>query len=60
MVDSQSIRIEVYHRENDGWKFHTYGPGSVVKVESLAIHFPISDIYRGMKLTGARNASKRP
>ncbi len=60
MVDSQSIRIEVYHRENDGWKFHTYGPGSVVKLEGLAIHFPISDIYRGMKLTGARNASKRP
>lgn len=60
MVDSQSIRIEGYHREDDGWRFHTYGPGSVVKLESLAIQFPISAIYRGMKLTGARNASKRP
>jgi len=55
MVDSQSIRIEVYHRENDGWKFHTYGPESVITVESLDIQFPIKDIYRGMKLTGIRN-----
>ncbi len=55
MVDSQSMRIEVYHRENDGWKFHTYGPESVVKVESLNIQFPVNDIYRGMKLTGIRN-----
>ena len=23
MVDSESIRIEVYHREEDGWKLHT-------------------------------------
>ena len=60
MVDSRSIHIENYHREDDGWRFHTYGPGSVVKLESLAIQFPISDIYRGMNLTGARNASKRP
>ena len=55
MVDSQSIRIEVYRRENDGWKFQTYGPERVVKLESLDIQFPIKDIYRGMKLTGRHN-----
>jgi Uma2 family endonuclease len=55
LVDSQSIRIEVYHREEDGWKLHTYGPESTVKLESLAIQFPIGAIYRGMKLTGSRN-----
>ncbi|MBV9019598.1 MAG: Uma2 family endonuclease [Ktedonobacteraceae bacterium] len=54
MVDSQSIRIEVYHREEDGWKLYTYGPGSITKLESFDIQFPISTIYRGMKLTGMR------
>jgi Uma2 family endonuclease len=54
MVDSQSIRIEIYHREEDGWKFHTYGPESTVKLESLAIQFAINGIYRGMKLTATR------
>jgi Uma2 family endonuclease len=55
LVDSQSIRIEVYHREEDGWKLHTYGPESTVKLESFDIQFPIGAIYRGMKLTGSRN-----
>ena len=55
LVDSQSIRIEVYHREEDGWKLHTYGPESTVKLESLDIQFPIGAVYRGMKLTGSRN-----
>ncbi len=55
LVDSQSIHIEVYHREEDGWKLHTYGPGSTVTLEGLGIQFPINAVYRGMKLTGSRN-----
>lgn len=55
MVESQSIRIEVYHREEDGWKLHTYGPGDIVKLDSLAIQFPVDSIYRDMKLTKNRN-----
>ena len=55
LVDSQSIRIEVYHREEDGWKLHTYGPETTLKLETLEIQFPIGADYRGMKLTGSRN-----
>jgi Uma2 family endonuclease len=55
LADSQSIHIEVYHREVDGWKLHTYGPGSTVTLEGLGIQFPIDAVYRGMKLTGSRN-----
>ncbi len=58
MVDSQSIHIEVYHREDDGWRFHAYGPDSTVKLESLNIQFPIKNIYRGMNLTGTRKNKK--
>ncbi len=59
LADSQSIRIEVYHREEDGWKLHTYGPGSTVQLESLDIKFPLDAVYRGMKLTGSRNKKTR-
>ena len=55
MVDSQSILIEFYRREEDGWKLYTFGPGSMVKLESLGVQFPIDAVYRGMKLTGRRN-----
>lgn len=55
MVDSQSIHIEIYHREEDGWKLRTYGPMSTVKLDSFDIQFPISAVYRGMKLPETRN-----
>lgn len=58
MVDSLSIHIEVYHREDDKWTLSTYGPGSIVKLESLNIEFPIKDIYRRMNLTGTRKNRK--
>jgi Uma2 family endonuclease len=59
LVDSLSIRIEVYHREEDGWKLRTYGPGSIVQLEHLDIHFSISAVYRGMNLTGSRKNQKK-
>jgi hypothetical protein len=54
IVDSLSIKIEVYHRNDGKWTITTFGPGSMVELESLGIEFPIDSIYRGMKLTGAR------
>jgi Uma2 family endonuclease len=54
MVDSESMRIEAYHRVEDGWKLHAYGPRSTVKLGSLGIEFPIEAAYRGTKLTGSR------
>lgn len=60
MVDSQSILVEVYRREGNIWKLHTFGLGSTVTLESLGVQFFIDDIYRGMKLTGSRtNKNKR-
>lgn len=58
MVDSQSILIEVYRREDDGWKLHTFGPENTVKLESLNVSFPIDGVYRGMELSGARYNKK--
>jgi Uma2 family endonuclease len=57
IVDSQSIMIEVYHRDDGKWTITTFGPGSEVKLESLDIQFPIDSIYRGMKLSETRMSS---
>ena len=59
MVDSQSVRIEVYHREEYGWKLHTFGLGSTVRLESLSIQFPVVTVYRDMKLTGTRKNGEK-
>ena len=59
MVDSQSIRVEVYQREGDGWKFHTYGPGSTVVLENSSIQFLVNDLYQGMKLPDVREDKNR-
>jgi Uma2 family endonuclease len=55
MVDSLSMRIDIYHREEDGWKLHTFGPGSTVILEHLNIRFPLQAVYRNMKLNATRN-----
>lgn len=59
IVDSLSIWIEVYHREDDGWRFRTYGPNSSVKLEHLNIQFSVDTLYRGMDLQATRRQTKR-
>ena len=59
MVDSRSILIEVYRREDDGWILHTFGPESTVKLECLNVSIPIDVVYRGMKLAGTRNNNSK-
>ena len=46
MIDSQSIRVEVYYREKSRWVLSRYGLQDVVEVESLDIQFPVRDVYR--------------
>jgi Uma2 family endonuclease len=45
MADSQSIRIEVYHREENGWKLHIYRSGDIVRLASLDLQFSVADVY---------------
>lgn len=59
LADSQSIHIEIYHREGSRWILSTYGPDSIIRLESLNVEFPISDIYEGMNLTGTRKNRKK-
>ncbi len=59
MVDSQSVRIEMYHREADGWKLSIYGPDDTIHIKNFDIRFSINAIYRGMALAGKRQNSSK-
>lgn len=59
LVDSLSIRVEVYRREDDGWKLHTYTSGDTVKLESISLEFPIERIYRGTKVPEGRKKRRK-
>jgi Uma2 family endonuclease len=59
MIDSLSIWVEVYHREDDGWKLRLYGPQSIAKLEHLNIQFSVNTLYKGMDLQGTRRQAKR-
>ncbi|MEI6949157.1 Uma2 family endonuclease [Paraflavisolibacter sp. H34] len=52
MIDSESIGIEHYSRQEDGtWLFaETKDPASVLQLLSLGISFPISLLYEGVEL----------
>ncbi len=59
IVDSLSIWIEVYHREDDGWKLRIYGPNDIVKLDYLNIQFSMDTLYRGMDLQATRRQIRR-
>lgn len=45
LVDSRSMRIEVYCRKESKWVYEAFGAGDMVEVESLHVSFPIEDAY---------------
>jgi len=48
MIDSQSVQVEVYHRNDGKWTLSTYGPGDDIRLESLAIQFSVKEVYEGL------------
>ena len=50
MIDSQSILVEVYHREKSRWTLSRYELQDEVGIESLGIQFLVRDAYRRTSL----------
>jgi Uma2 family endonuclease len=48
MIDSQSIQVEVYHRNDGKWTLSTYGLGDQIKLESLNIQLSSEEVYEGL------------
>ncbi len=50
LVNADSVQIEVYRREDDGWRLRTYGSGNYARLESLNIEFPVDPVYQRVRL----------
>lgn len=55
MIGSQSILVEVYHREKSRWTLSRYGLQDEVEIESLGITFLVHDVYKKTSLTRQTN-----
>ena len=47
LVSTRRQLIEVYHRTQEGWMLHIYGPGDEVAFTSIGVHLPVAAIYEG-------------
>jgi Uma2 family endonuclease len=45
LADSQSLKIEIYYKEHNRWIYDAFENGEEVTLNSLGIHFPLTDAY---------------
>lgn len=45
LVDSQSCKIESYHKENDKWIYEAFENTDEITLSSLGVHFSFADAY---------------
>ena len=45
LVDSRSIRIEIYRKEQKKWMYDAFEAGDKVELASLGVHFPVIGAY---------------
>ena len=45
LVDSQSLKIEIYYKEDNRWIYDAFEDNEEVMLNSLGVHFPLSDAY---------------
>lgn len=44
-VDTQILRLQLYRREEDGWKIRNFAQGRTLELSSLGIQFPVAEVY---------------
>ena len=45
LVDSQSFKIEIYHKENNKWIYEAFENTDDITLYSLGVHFSLADAY---------------
>jgi Uma2 family endonuclease len=49
LVSSQEVAIDLYHKGDNGrWEILNYRAGDRVELQSVALSFPIEQVYRGI------------
>ena len=52
LVDSQSFKIEIYHKENNKWIYEAFENTDEIPLHSLGAHFSLSDAYSDVEFEG--------
>ena len=45
LADSQSFKIEIYHKENNKWIYEAFEDSDEITLNSLGVHFLLADVY---------------
>src|SRR5579859_2916499 len=45
LADSRSLKIEIYHKENNKWIYDAFENNDDIILHSLGVHFPLADAY---------------
>ena len=45
LADSQSFKIEIYHKENNKWIYEAFEDTDEITLNSLGVHFLLADVY---------------
>ena len=45
LVDSQSLKIESYHKEQNRWIYEAFENTDDITLHSLGVHFSLADAY---------------
>jgi Uma2 family endonuclease len=45
LVDSKTLKIEIYHKEQNKWIYDAFENNVEITLNSLGVHFPLSDAY---------------
>jgi len=45
LVDSQSLKVESYHKENNKWIYEAFEHTDEITLHSLGVHFSLTDAY---------------
>jgi Uma2 family endonuclease len=52
LVSCAGIEMDLYHKKDSGeWVIINYQAGDIVELKSIALSFPIEQVYRGLELT---------
>jgi Uma2 family endonuclease len=56
LVDSRSVRIEVYRKEQKKWVYYAYEAGDEVELTSLGVSFSVMDAYEDVVFEQEENS----
>jgi|GEM_PF-6973249 len=48
LVSAQSMKMELYRKEQNKWVYYAFGGDDEIDVASLGVQFPVADAYEGI------------